>query len=153
MFDMPRSADATFDSFLGVGSDSTGALTSPDNVNPVFTLSPNEGYNQGYVQGPPKLITPTEADRTPQVLNGTNVPYEAQSIPTQYVQEMFLNIERQLPGGLMLSAAYVNTKGTHQGFQRDLNQVPEALLGPGNAQNLRPYPQFESIGAGIGMGT
>ncbi len=147
MFDMPRSADATFDSFLGVGSDSTGALTSPDNVNPVFTLSPNEGYNQGYVQGPPKLITPTEADRTPQVLNGTNVPYEAQSIPTQYVQEMFLNIERQLPGGLMLSAAYVNTKGTHQGFQRDLNQVPEALLGPGNAQNLRPYPQFESIGA------
>jgi hypothetical protein len=147
MFNMARSADATTDAFLGVGSDTVGALTSPDNVNPVFTLGPNEGYNQGYVQGPPKPITPTTADRTPDVLNGTNVPYEASSIPTQYVQEIFLNIERELPGKLMLSAGYVYTKGTHLGFQRDLNQVPEALLGPGNAQNLRPYPQFQSINA------
>jgi hypothetical protein len=147
MFNMARSADATTDAFLGVGSDTVGALTSPDNINPVFTLGPNEGYNQGYVQGPPKPITPTVADRTPEVLNGTNVPYEAKSIPTQYVQEIFLNIERQLPGKLMLSAGYVYTKGTHLGFQRDLNQVPEALLGPGNAQNLRPYPQFQSISA------
>jgi len=39
----------------------------------------------------------------------------------------------------------VHTKGTHLGFERDINQVPEALLGPGNAQSQRPYPQFQSI--------
>jgi hypothetical protein len=147
LFNMPRSADATVDSFLGVASNTVGALTSPDNINPVFTLGPNEGYDQGYVQGPPKPISPTSAGRTPQALNGQNVPYEAKSIPTQYVQEIFLNVERQLPGKLMLSAGYVHTKGTHLGFQRDLNQVPEALLGPGNAQSRRPYPQFQSISA------
>jgi hypothetical protein len=65
------------------------------------------------------------------------------------VQEIFLNIERQLPQNLMLSAGYVYTKGTHLGFQRDLNQVPEARLGPGNAQSLRPYPQFQSISASL----
>jgi hypothetical protein len=30
-------------------------------------------------------------------------------------------------------------------FARDINQVPQALLGPGNAQGRRPYPQFTSI--------
>jgi hypothetical protein len=149
MFNMVRGADATFDPFLGVASNTTGALSSPDNINPVFSLGPNEGYNQGYVQGPPKPITPTAAGRTPQLLNGQNVPYEAKSIPTQYVQEIFLNIERQLPGKLMLSAGYVNTKGTHLGFQRDINQVPLARLGPGNAQSQRPFPQFQSISASL----
>jgi hypothetical protein len=149
MFNMPRSADATFNSFLGLASNTTGALTSPDNINPVFTLAPNEGYNQGYVQGPPKPITPTSSELTPQLLNGQNVPYQAKSIPTQYIQEIFVNIQRELPGSLLLSAGYVFTKGTHLGFQRDLNQVPEALLGPGNVQQLRPYPQFLNISANL----
>jgi hypothetical protein len=147
LFNMPRSADATIDGFLGIASNTTGTLTSTDNINPVFTLAPNEGYNQGYVQGPPKPITPGSGDRTPDLLNGQNVPYQAKSIPTQYVQEVFLNLQRELPGNFLLSAGYVLTKGSHLGFQRDLNQVPEALLGPGDSQHLRPYPQFQSISA------
>jgi len=61
------------------------------------------------------------------------------------VQEAYLNVQRELQGGILLSAGYVFTKGTHLQFERDINQVPEALLGPGNAQDRRPYPQFQSI--------
>jgi len=39
----------------------------------------------------------------------------------------------------------VGSKGTHLLFPRDLNQVPQTSLGPGNLQLLRPYPQFQSI--------
>jgi len=145
MFDLARAGDGTETPFLGVASNTTGALTSPDNINPVFSLSPNEGYKQGYVQGPPKPISPTAGERTPQLLNGQNVSYEAKSIPTMYDQEIYLNVQREFSGDVLLSAGYVHTKGTHLGFERDINQVPEALLGPGNAQSQRPYPQFQSI--------
>jgi tetratricopeptide (TPR) repeat protein len=79
------------------------------------------------------------------LLNGQNVSYEAKSIPTMYDQEIYLNVQREFSGDVLLSAGYVHTKGTHLGFERDINQVPEALLGPGNAQSQRPYPQFQSI--------
>ena len=45
----------------------------------------------------------------------------------------------------MMEASYVANKGTHLLFPRDLNQVPPQLLGPGNAQLERPYPQFQGI--------
>ena len=146
MFDMVRGADATFAPFLGVASNTTGSAASTDNMTPVFTLGPNEGYNQGYVQGPMKPFFPPQ-QLMPQLLMGRVSHMKPNRFRTQYVQEIYLNIQRQLPGDLMLSAGYVHTKGTHLGFQRDLNQVPEALLGPGNAQSKRPYPQFQSISA------
>src|SRR5208282_4852485 len=33
----------------------------------------------------------------------------------------------------------------HLGYGTDINQVPESKLAPGNAQLLRPYPQFSGI--------
>jgi len=51
----------------------------------------------------------------------------------------------------MAQAAYIGNHGTNLSFPNDPNQVPTNLLAasianPGNAQNLRPFPQFETIG-------
>ncbi len=49
----------------------------------------------------------------------------------------------------MIEAAYVGTRGVHLGFGRDIDQVPAALLGPGDAQQRRPYPQYSGISANL----
>jgi hypothetical protein len=49
--------------------------------------------------------------------------------PEAYVQQWNLNIERQLPGGFLLSAAYVGSKGTHlEQYSQQTNQISDALL-------------------------
>jgi Carboxypeptidase regulatory-like domain/TonB dependent receptor len=49
--------------------------------------------------------------------------------PEGYVQQWNLSIERQLPAGFSLSAAYVGSKGTHLGqYSQQTNQISDALL-------------------------
>jgi len=46
-----------------------------------------------------------------------------------YVQQWNLSIERQIPGGFLLSAAYVGSKGTHlQQYSQQVNQISNELL-------------------------
>jgi hypothetical protein len=51
-----------------------------------------------------------------------------------------LDLEYQLPGQILISPAYVGTKGTHLQVLRDLNQIPtpQATYDP----SLLPYPQY-----------
>ncbi|MBI1786066.1 MAG: TonB-dependent receptor [Acidobacteria bacterium] len=57
-----------------------------------------------------------------------------------------LTLERQLRGDLLARAAYVGSKGTHLGFNTDLNP---ARFGPGanggNTQDRRPNQDFQTI--------
>ena len=45
----------------------------------------------------------------------------------------------------MVEIAYVGNKGTHLLFPREMNQVPPALWGSGEAQSRRPFPQYGNI--------
>jgi hypothetical protein len=55
--------------------------------------------------------------------------------PAGYVQQWNLNIERQLPAGIFLSAAYVGSKGTHLAqYAQQINQISNALLAQAAAQ-------------------
>jgi len=46
-----------------------------------------------------------------------------------YVQQWNLSVERQLPAGFLLSAAYVGSKGTHlEQYSQQTNQISDALL-------------------------
>ena len=54
--------------------------------------------------------------------------------------EWNLNIEHQIPGDVLLEAAYVGSKGTHLQVLVDHNQDPSP--GPGDVQSRRPYPQY-----------
>ncbi len=59
---------------------------------------------------------------------------------TAVYDEWNLNIEYQLPGQIMISPAYVGSKGTHLQVLVDKNQIPtpQATFD----QSLRPYPQY-----------
>jgi hypothetical protein len=54
--------------------------------------------------------------------------------------EWNLNIQNQLPGNILIEAAYVGAKGTHLQVLVDHNQDPTP--GPGDVQSRRPYPQY-----------
>jgi len=55
--------------------------------------------------------------------------------PQGYVQQWNLNVERQLPAGFFLSAAYVGSKGTHlEQYSQQTNQISDALLSQAAAQ-------------------
>ncbi|MGA8443372.1 MAG: TonB-dependent receptor, partial [Candidatus Sulfotelmatobacter sp.] len=59
---------------------------------------------------------------------------------TAVYDEWNLDLEYQLPGDILITPAYVGTKGTHLQSLVDRNQIPtpEATFN----QNLRPYPQY-----------
>jgi hypothetical protein len=55
--------------------------------------------------------------------------------PEAYSQQWNLNVERQLPGGFLLSAAYVGSKGTHlEQYSQQTNQISDSLLSQAAAQ-------------------
>jgi hypothetical protein len=46
-----------------------------------------------------------------------------------YIQQWNLSVERQIPGGFLLSVAYVGSKGTHlEQYSQQVNQISDALL-------------------------
>jgi hypothetical protein len=90
---------------------------------------------------------------TPAITLGTGFPsLEAADAPdagvtsqdwnphTAVYDEWNLNLEYQLPGQILISPAYVGTKGTHLQVLLDRNQIPtpQATFD----QSLRPYPQY-----------
>jgi Carboxypeptidase regulatory-like domain len=55
--------------------------------------------------------------------------------PGGYVQQWNLNVQRDLPAGIFLSAAYVGSKGTHlQQYSQQIDQISDALLAEAAAQ-------------------
>jgi hypothetical protein len=109
-------------------------------IHPIFTLS----------EGPPPPIYPTAALRTPEMLNGENITYTPRNMPMGYSEQYRLDGQHQVKAGVLLDVAYVGNRGIHLPYARDINQVPEALLGPGNAQANRPYPQYAAISGALG---
>jgi hypothetical protein len=120
------------------------------------TTAPAAAWGQGWIPaynntyfdlaaGPPAgaIIYPTNAARTPDVLNGTNVTYSFYDTPLSYAMEYQLDAQYQLGRGFMLDVGYVGNKGVNLQNGRDLNQVPTNKLGQG--QSARPYPQFGNI--------
>jgi hypothetical protein len=88
-------------------------------------ISPPPGRSLG-VQGTQQFLTQvvqsiTEVDRSDH--------------PEGYIQQWNLSVERQLPAGFSLSAAYVGSKGTHlEQYSQQTNQISDALLAQAAAQ-------------------
>lgn len=129
----------SYTSGVGTGWSVQGFQTSTDLVTPIFTLS----------QGAPAPLQPDPQGLTPSLLNGQGVSYFPYKTPMSYVEEWNFNIQHDIGHGLLLDAAYVGSKSTHLGFGTDINQVPGPLLGAGDAQSRRPYPQYAGISASL----
>jgi outer membrane receptor protein involved in Fe transport len=122
-----------------------GNFVSPDNgLTPAFLLA----------GGLPAVVSPTTADLTPAfgaVAIGqkptTSVAYFNPNRSTGYLYQANLDIQHQFRGNLLLEAGYLGTFGHHLAAPdaQSINQVQPDKLGPGNAQILRPFPQFSNV--------
>jgi len=128
-----------------LGFSTQGSFVSPNNgVTPAFLLD----------QGLPAVSSPTVAQLTPgygAVPVGTKpttaVTFFNPNRSNGYLYQSSLDIQRQFAGNLMLDIGYLGTFG-HKLAAPDaqsINQVPTNLLGPGNTQILRPFPQFSNV--------
>jgi hypothetical protein len=141
IYDGPWSLDTYAGGAEGLGTNSHGSLTSTDQIHPVFILSQASSANLNYV-GP---------NTSPASYNGQGPPYYPRNTPMLKTYQWSFSIEHQLGGNMMVQAAYVGNHGTNLSFPNDPNQVPGNLLlqsvaNSSNAQNLRPFPQFKTIG-------
>jgi outer membrane receptor protein involved in Fe transport len=95
---------------------------------------------------PGSVVYPTLANLSNSQFNYQNVDYYPVSRSVSYYQEALFSLQHQIPGQILLDASYVFTKGTHQNFARDVNQVPVgSLLSTGVNTAAQPFPQFNSI--------
>jgi len=160
-----RGAYGIFDSIWGGGNYSylaigqgwsvTGNKTSTDLLTPIFTLSPPSATLKAtypsLAQGPPPPIYPTGTPSAT-LLNGAALTYYPSDAHIPYMQQAHFDIQHQLPHRFFVDGGYVWTRGVHILCTRDIDQVPLGLLGPGNAQPRRPYPQYTGITAHLDDG-
>ncbi|MGD0579323.1 MAG: hypothetical protein ABSC08_10385, partial [Bryobacteraceae bacterium] len=139
-----------------------------------YYISPNGGVTPGYgsIDNPmPVLTVPSFS---PSIGNGQPVNYVARyNGEAPYLENWTMGVQRELPGAIVLSAAYVGNHGVRvpSGLQ-NLDQVDPKYLSLGSvllddinspqaqaagilppypgftgdvAQALRPYPQYQSI--------
>jgi hypothetical protein len=83
------------------------------------------------------------APTTPEAYNGQAVGFNQYTSPAPLLRSWNLTIQRQLSSSMMAEFGYVGSNQSHLPFTRDLNQVPESLLGPNDAA-FRPY-KFQSL--------
>jgi hypothetical protein len=123
-----------------------GNFTSPDNgLTPAFRLR----------DGMPSILAPTEADLTPgfgAVPPGASPQnsiefFQPGPRPTSYLMTTNFNIQKQLRAQMLVEIGYLATVGRKLASPAalTLNQVRPELMGPGNAQARRPFPQFTDV--------
>ena len=67
-----------------------------------------------------------------------------QVAPTSYQSN--LSLQHELGAGLLVEAGYIGNVSHHlTGNDFSINQVPPELMGPGDSQGLRPFPQFSTV--------
>jgi hypothetical protein len=67
-----------------------------------------------------------------------------QRTPTSY--QTNLNIQHEARAGLLLEAGFIsNISRRLTANDLSINQVPPELMGPGDTQQLRPFPQFSNV--------
>ena len=77
---------------------------------------------------PNGLIAPQGANGGLSTGLGQSVSFYAPDRTHPYLQRWSLNLQRELPGQFVLRAAYVGSRGTHLGVNRDLNSDPRQYL-------------------------
>lgn len=139
-FEHPFAAGAPNSASLGY--ELSAARNSPDNgVTPAFFL--RDGSNI-------PLQPQTRNDSFGAVRLGqqptTNVQFYERGRRTGYAQQFNMSVQRELRANLLLEVQYLGNFGRKMPIGNiNMNQVPFHLLGPGNAQGRRPFPQFNNV--------
>lgn len=76
----------------------------------------------------------------------TAVTFYQRNRATGYSMQMNFTVQRQVTGSMMVEGGYIgNLSRKLPGDPYSIDQVPTALLTPGNNQSLRPFPQFSDV--------
>src|SRR5262249_46763285 len=120
---------------------------------------------------PTGLLQPTGSSQGALTLLGQSVGGFLRHMPVPYAQQFNFNVQRQLPGGVLLEVAYVGSRGVRIPITYALDQIPDQYLSMGNGllqpvtnpffgvvtsgtlstptitanQLLRPYPQYTGV--------
>ena len=117
-------------------------------ISPVLLLDQDGSANEQGTAGSAINTLYQSSPTSPDALNGQSVPYWVYHTPAQEIWQYNLQVQRQVGANMALSVAYVGSHGFRQEFYQDINQIPEAALGPNDTTgltNARPYPNFQSI--------
>ncbi len=73
--------------------------------------------------------------------------FEPKGRVVPYLFTFNFNVQRQLPRNTVFEIGYLSTLGhkLNAPGSRSINQVDPSRIGPGNAQTLRPFPQFSDV--------
>ncbi len=147
IFDAPRDAENYTDGALGLG------------------FNPHNNGNGGYTfgssafplsVGPPAgtVIFPTVQTLSSTFANYSSAEFYPRSMPTVYVQQFLLGVQREFARGLLLDTSYVYTRGKNLNFATDINQatIPgSTAVGGFECTSFyhcgNPNPVFNSISA------
>jgi hypothetical protein len=131
-----------------LGFSDSASFVSPNNgVTPAFLLA--DGFPANSVPFASQLTPGYGAVPVGQKPTTAVTYYQQTGRNTGYLEQYNLNIQKQLSNSVLVEVGGLGTFGhdlpvPNQGGVT-VNQVPTALLGPGNAQINRPFPQFSDV--------
>jgi len=128
-----------------LGFSANASYVSTNNgVTPAFLLS--NGF-PGAVIPPVSSLTPGFGAVPVGTKPTTTVTFFDPNRVTGYTYQTSFDIQRQFAKGLLADIGYLGTFGHHLPAPdaESIDQVPTSLLGPGNAQINRPFPQFSDV--------
>ncbi|MBZ5667342.1 MAG: TonB-dependent receptor [Acidobacteriia bacterium] len=135
-------------SYVPLATQAVGTTTQRLNQNTPFGFAATSIYI-GNAFGPPgdtlvsdgvPVIIPSDPTVPPV---GSSITYIPKSQPTPYAQQWNLDIQRMLPGDVLLDMAYVGTTGVHLTGLANINQYP-----PGTSPAASPIsPDLSVVGA------
>ena len=144
LYTFPWNVDTYASAGLGNAFTSSGnQADSTGNVSPVVILSSDGNTNYQGSKGSSINALYRLAPTTPDAYNGQSVGFNQYTSPAPFLRSWNLTIQRQISNNMVADFGYVGSNQSHLPFTKDLNQVPENLLGPNDAA-FRPY-KFQSL--------
>jgi hypothetical protein len=138
---------------------SNGGITPNSTLsatNCAFTPGAGSGTLNCPTNGPfgPNAVTPLGRGNVSAFDAGQNItvaPYTTYKAP--YVQQFNLDIQRELPGGIFVDAAYAGSRGVHlpNPTATQVNQIPDADLSLGSALLVNVPNPFKGINTVSGL--
>jgi len=145
LYTFPWNVDTYASAGLGNAFTSQGnEADSTGNVNPVVILSSDGNTNYQGSKGASINSLYRKAPTTPDAYNGQSVGFIQYTSPAPLLRSWNFTVQRQITNSMVFDIGYVGSNQSHLPFTKDVNQVPENLLGPNDAA-FRPYRVFQSL--------